>query len=136
MTNLGDIVRSEYYATHGYPHEAWTQLRPESPVARFELDGYDPFWAVTRYDGIPRLPPAVIPGPLGVPRDDWKITFEWTNQATAPAEPEYRQGKTVAETAEHARAAMFDYFARYVAERRRAPREDLVSVLVQSRIEG
>ena len=234
MANLGDIVRSEYYATHGYPHEAWTQLRRESPVARFELDGYDPFWAVTRYDDIARvsrqprsflnaprlafssrrfpvrapedfarsllnmdppehgkyrglvnrrftphalsflradverlsaaivdevarglvgdvaqkgecdfvtdvaarLPLAVILELLGVPRDDWKIIFEWTNQAIAPAEPEYRQGKTVAETAEHARAAMFDYFGRYVAERRIAPREDLVSVLVQSRIEG
>jgi len=83
-----------------------------------------------------RLPLAVILELLGVPRDDWRIIFEWTNQAIAPAEPEYRQGKTVAETAEHARAAMFDYFARYVADRRRAPREDLVSVLVQSRIEG
>ena len=55
MANLGDIVRSEYYATHGYPHEAWTQLRRESPVHRFELDGYDPFWAVTRYDDIARV---------------------------------------------------------------------------------
>jgi len=234
MANLADVVRAEHYAIHGYPHEAWTQLRRESPVHRFELEGYDPFWALTRYDDIARvsrqprsflnaprlafssrrypvrapedfarsllnmdppehgkyrglvnrrftphalsflrthverlsaaivdevakrlvgdvaqrgecdfvtdvaarLPLAVILELLGVPRDDWKLVFEWTNQAIAPGEPEYRQGKTAAETAERARAAMFDYFGRYVAERRRAPQEDLVSVLVQSRIEG
>ena len=234
MVDLSDIVRAERYASRGYPHEAWTQLRRESPVRWFEIDGYDPFWAVTRYDDIARvsrqprmflnaprlafssqrfpvrapedfarsllnmdppehgkyrglvnrrftphalsflsahverlsaaivddvarrlvaevaeaaecdfvadvaarLPLAVILELLGVPRDDWKAVFDWTNQAIAPGEPEYRQGKTVAETAEHARSSLFDYFGRYVADRRREPGEDLVSVLVQSRIEG
>jgi len=234
MTSLADIVRSEHYATKGYPHEAWTQLRRESPVHRFEIDGYDPFWAVVRYDDIARvsrqprtflnsprlafasqrfpvrapedfarsilnmdppehgkyrglvnrrftphalsflnahierlsagivddvagrlvkqvaetgecdfvgdvaarLPLAVILELLGVPSDDWQKIFEWTNQAIAPADPEYRVGKSVRETVDHVRASVFEYFGRYVAERRRAPREDLVSVLVQSRIEG
>jgi cholest-4-en-3-one 26-monooxygenase len=234
MTSLSEIVRSEHYATKGYPHDAWTQLRRESPVHRFEIDGYDPFWAVTRYDDIARvsrqprtflnsprlafssrrfpvrppedfarsllnmdppehgryrglvnrrftphalsflrahverlsagivddvarrlvadvaqasecdfvtdvaarLPLAVILELLGVPRDDWQTIFEWTNQAIAPADPEYRGGKSVQETVDAVRAAMFEYFGRYVAERRREPREDLVSVLVQSRIEG
>ena len=234
MTSLADIVRSEHYATKGYPHEAWTQLRRESPVHRFEIDGYDPFWAVVRYDDIARvsrqprtflnsprlafasqrfpvrapedfarsllnmdppehgkyrglvnrrftphalsflnahierlsagivdevahrlvkqvaetgecdfvgdvaarLPLAVILELLGVPSDDWQKIFEWTNQAIAPADPEYRAGKSVRETVDHVRTSMFEYFGRYVADRRRAPREDLVSVLVQSRIEG
>src|SRR5439155_21033976 len=83
-----------------------------------------------------RLPLAVILDLLGVPRGDWETVFEWTNQAIAPGEPEYRRGTTVLATAERARLALFDYFGRYVAERRREPREDLVSVLATSRIDG
>jgi cytochrome P450 len=83
-----------------------------------------------------RLPLAVILELLGVPREDWQIVFDWTNQAIAPGEPEYRRGATALETADRARLSLFEYFGRYVAERRREPREDLVSVLVQGRING
>ncbi len=229
-----DIVRPEYYATHGYPHEAWTWLRREAPVCRLEVEGFDPFWAITRYadlervsrqprlflneprltffskrfpvrpaeefarsllnmdppehgkyrgivnhrftphalsflrthveelsarivgdvvarlvdgavehggcdfvaDVAARLPLAVILELLGVPREDWERVFEWTNQSIAPGDPEYRRGATSLETADHARQALFDYFGRYVAERRREPREDLVSVLARSEIDG
>jgi cytochrome P450 len=79
---------------------------------------------------------AVILELLGVPRDDWPLVFDWTNQSIAPGEPEYRRGASVIETAERARLALFDYFGRYVAERRENPREDLVSVLAKSEIEG
>jgi len=44
-----DLVDPERFATRGYPHDVWTRLRAEAPVARFEPDGYEPFWAVTRY---------------------------------------------------------------------------------------
>jgi cholest-4-en-3-one 26-monooxygenase len=234
MTDFSDIVRSDYYAKHGYPHKAWTHLRRETPVRRFEFEDYDPFWAITRYadlthvsrqprlflngprlgfssrrfpvrpaeefarsllnmdppehgkfrglvnrrftphalsflrehverlsvgivaavaarlvaaasetgkcdfvtDVAARMPLAVILDLLGVPRDDWASVFDWTNQAIAPADPEYRRGATPIETADRARSALFDYFARYVAERRSAPRDDLVSVLAESHIDG
>lgn len=229
-----DIVRGEYYARHGYPHPAWAAMRRESPVHYCEIDGFDPFWAITRYqdvasvsrqprlfhnaprvvfssqrfamrpaeevarsllnmdppehgryrglvnrrftphalsflrrhveelsaatvseaarrliDGVAergecdfvadvaaRLPLAVILELLGVPREDWRLVFEWTNQAIAPGDPEYRRGAGVLETVERARTAFFDYFGRYVAERRRRPRDDLVSTLAAGRIDG
>ena len=232
--DLADIVRAEYYAKHGYPHEAWALLRRESPVRRLEVEDFDPFWAVTRYDDIDRvsrqprlyrnaprlvfsskrfpvrrpeevarsllnmdppehgkyrglvnrrftphalsflrphiealsakivgetarrivdevagdgrcdfvtdvaarLPLAVILDLLGVPREDWEIVFEWTNQVVAPADPEYRRGAGVLETAESARVSLFDYFGRFVAERRREPLDDLVGVLARSEIDG
>jgi cytochrome P450 len=209
-------------------------MRRHSPIRRFELDGYDPFWAITRYadiarvsrqprlflnaprlvfasrrfpqrraeeivrsllnmdppehgryrglvnrrftphalsflrshvealsaqivggvaeraidaiagvgecdfvtDVAARLPLAVILELLGVPREDWDSVFEWTNQAIAPGEPEYRRGATALETADRARLSLFEYFERYLAERRREPRDDLVSVLAQSRLDG
>jgi cytochrome P450 len=36
----------------GRIHAAFTQLRRETPVARLEVDGFDPFWVVTRHADI------------------------------------------------------------------------------------
>jgi cytochrome P450 len=47
-----DLVTPELYATKGYPHDAWTRLRRESPVHRFAPDGYRPFWAVTKHEDV------------------------------------------------------------------------------------
>jgi cholest-4-en-3-one 26-monooxygenase len=47
--DLCDPVR---YAARGYPEDVWALLRAEAPVAWFEPDGYEPFWAVTRHADI------------------------------------------------------------------------------------
>jgi cholest-4-en-3-one 26-monooxygenase len=47
--DLCDPVR---YAERGYPDDVWTQLRAEAPVAWFEPEGYEPFWAVTKHADI------------------------------------------------------------------------------------
>ena len=36
----------------GYPDDVWTQLRAEAPVAWFEPEGYEPFWAITKHADI------------------------------------------------------------------------------------
>ena len=40
------------YARDGYPHDVWTRLRAEAPVARIEAPGYEPFWAITKHADI------------------------------------------------------------------------------------
>jgi cholest-4-en-3-one 26-monooxygenase len=47
-----DLVDPERYALHGYPHATWTKLRAEAPVAFIEVQGYKPFWAVTKHADI------------------------------------------------------------------------------------
>ena len=44
-----DLVDPTRFALRGYPHEVWTRLRAEAPVAFIEPPGYPPFWAVTKY---------------------------------------------------------------------------------------
>jgi cytochrome P450 len=44
-----DVITAKHYGEEGYPHEAWTRLRRESPVHRFEPAGYEPFWAITKH---------------------------------------------------------------------------------------
>ena len=53
MTEAGvdvlDLIDPERYARRGYPHDAWTRLRAEAPVARFAPEGWEPFWAITKH---------------------------------------------------------------------------------------
>ncbi len=47
-----DVISAEVYGKTGYPHEAWTQLRNESPVHKLQPAGYAPFWAITKHADI------------------------------------------------------------------------------------
>ena len=58
-----DLVDPERYARDGYPHDVWTRLRAEAPVARIEAPGYEPFWAITKHADIMQIaaqPDAVL----------------------------------------------------------------------------
>ncbi|MGH9137545.1 MAG: cytochrome P450 [Acidimicrobiales bacterium] len=46
--DVRDLVNPERYAA-GRPHDVWAALRHHSPVHWCELDGFAPFWAVTRH---------------------------------------------------------------------------------------
>ncbi len=52
LTDGFDLIDPGSYADHGAPHDAWTQLRRESPVHRCEPAGHEPFWAITRHADI------------------------------------------------------------------------------------
>jgi cytochrome P450 len=224
-----DVFSPDMYATQGYPHAAWAQLRREAPVFWYARNEVRPFWAITRHEDVvsisrqpelfpsglnnidipaepglaefalpptiismdpprhgvyrqllsrrftPRalraleadierigreivdelgrdgldgecdfvervampLPIAVIAWLLGVPREDWALLFDWTNRLAGPTDPEYRsEGEHAGETRARANAEIFAYFERMLEERRRAPREDLVSLLGAARLEG
>jgi cholest-4-en-3-one 26-monooxygenase len=50
-----DLIDPERYARRGYPHDAWTRLRAEAPVAYFAPDGWQPFWAITKHADVLEL---------------------------------------------------------------------------------
>ena len=50
-----EIIDPDWYGKHGPPHEAWTRLRREAPVAYCEPPGMLPFWAIVRHDDIVRI---------------------------------------------------------------------------------
>ncbi len=47
-----DLIDPARYARRGYPHDAWTRLRAEAPVAYFAPEGWQPFWAITKHADI------------------------------------------------------------------------------------
>jgi cytochrome P450 len=83
------------------------------------------------------LPIWVIAEMLGVPRSDWELLFDWTNRTIGAADPEYRaEGASPQETIDQARGALFQYFQDMTEDRRKNPRDDLVSLLVASKVDG
>ena len=50
------LIDPQSYGERGYPHEAWAQLRRNSPVRRFEAPGWPAFWAITRHREIVEVP--------------------------------------------------------------------------------
>lgn len=47
-----DLLDPARYAREGYPHELWTRLRAEDPVAYVESEALEPFWAITKHADI------------------------------------------------------------------------------------
>jgi cholest-4-en-3-one 26-monooxygenase len=46
-----ELLDSDRYVAHGYPHEAWTALRREAPVFRYERPEMS-YWAITKHADI------------------------------------------------------------------------------------
>lgn len=84
-----------------------------------------------------RLPLAVLADLLGVPRSDWELMFQWSNEVIGSTDPDYRrEGETPEESSERARMALFQYYAEMVDDRRKHPREDIVTVLANGQVDG
>ena len=218
------LVDASSYASAGYPHELWTRLRAEAPLAYFETEQFEPFWAVTKqadireissrahpfssargitvtakgtpayssevvlmldppdhgplrraavrrftprpvearghdidqivaeivadvasetadFDFVERvaapLPIAVISWILGVPRDDWRLLYRWTNEVVGKDDPEFRRpGESPLDTVMRARGEIQDYLTELIETRRRDPRDDLVTYLLDAEVSG
>ena len=79
------------------------------------------------------LPLQVIAEMMGVPQQDRKLIFDWSNKMIGSEDPEFAQDEGDAETA---MAELFAYSHALVDERRANPREDIISALTQAEIEG
>jgi cytochrome P450 len=73
---------------------------------------------------------------LGVPREDWHLMLDWTNRFAGAADPEYVRDGGISDTIHGAQSELFAYFTDLAKQRRASPRDDMVSVLANSRIDG
>lgn len=79
---------------------------------------------------------AVLADMLGVPREDWRLMFQWTNQIAGSSDPEFQTGDSPGAALQDARDNLFRYFAQLAEKRLHEPQDDMVSVLTAARIDG
>lgn len=79
-----------------------------------------------------RLPMLVLSRVMGVPAVDGPKLVDWTNRLTSSDPAEQVDAEELAEVREE----VMNYFAELTEQRRREPREDLVSVLAHAEIHG
>jgi cholest-4-en-3-one 26-monooxygenase len=79
------------------------------------------------------LPVEVIAELIGVPKEDRYKIFEWTNLMVGAEDPEYFFGRN---RIKQAHTEMFLYVQELSAQRRREPRDDIMSALVQAELDG
>jgi cytochrome P450 len=78
------------------------------------------------------LPTIVIADLLGVPREDRKVFRQWSDQLVQdnPDDP------AAATRAMEGGASLIAYFADLIAERRRSPRDDVLTALITAEVDG
>jgi cholest-4-en-3-one 26-monooxygenase len=79
------------------------------------------------------LPLQVIAEMIGVPLEDRHLVFDWSNKMVGFDDPEYGATEDVGRQAS---MEMFMYANQLALERRAAPRDDLVSVLMSAEVDG
>jgi cholest-4-en-3-one 26-monooxygenase len=77
------------------------------------------------------LPLLAITGLLGVPEEDHKKLFDWTNQMIGGDDPEFEEHNSLAAVGE-----LIGYAMELAALRKEQPGEDIVSTLVDSEADG
>jgi cholest-4-en-3-one 26-monooxygenase len=77
------------------------------------------------------LPLQAIAGLMGVPQDDRKKLFDWSNQMVGDQDPEFAGNDAIAASLE-----LIMYGMRMATERAEKPGEDLVTKLVQADVDG
>jgi cholest-4-en-3-one 26-monooxygenase len=84
-----------------------------------------------------RLPLEVICEMVGVPEGDWEAMFELTNRALGFDDPEFAVDETNI-TAEEIQRSMelFQYMGELIQQREKDPREDVLTVLVNTEVDG
>ena len=82
------------------------------------------------------LPVRVITEMLGVPLEDHETFKSWSKELAGALDPDFATPDDVLERRERAATAFVDYFQALIAERRRRPREDLLTALIAAEDEG
>jgi cholest-4-en-3-one 26-monooxygenase len=77
------------------------------------------------------LPLQAIAEIMGVPQDDRRLLFEWSNRMIGIDDPEYANGDGTA-----AFAQLYAYVNELATQRRSDPRDDIVTRLINAEVEG
>ena len=81
------------------------------------------------------LPLQVIAELMGVPQEDRRLVFDWSNRMVGAADEEYQQDARP-EAAMEASMELYAYANRLAAEKRADPHDDILSALIKAEVDG
>ena len=127
-----DHTRLRTLVTKAFTPRVVEQLRPQAQVIVDEaLDRAASRGEMELIEDLAYpLPVAVIAGMLGVPRDDWPRFREWSRVLVSSLDPVALPDSDQITAVRAAEDALFEYLSGVVAERKREPRDDLISALI------
>jgi cholest-4-en-3-one 26-monooxygenase len=79
------------------------------------------------------LPLQVVDELIGIPQEDRRQIFDWSNRMIGSADPEYQVSP---DATMNAGIEMYAYAEKLAAKRRENPRDDLMSVLIDAEVDG
>ncbi|HLY58385.1 MAG TPA: cytochrome P450 [Stellaceae bacterium] len=82
-----------------------------------------------------RLPVAVIADMMGMPQERWDEMYLWNNMLASPEDPEFSIGNPF-DTLQKGLSSINGFCLDLARDRRRNPRDDLMSVIAQAEING
>ncbi|MEX2237805.1 MAG: cytochrome P450 [Dehalococcoidia bacterium] len=143
-------VRLRRLVNKGFTPRAVAAFEPE--IRRITNEILDDVAAKGRCDFVTEvaaiLPLAVICGMMGVPREDWQLMFSLTNKVLGATDPEFREEvagditdpeerrKAIEGASNEGNMGMFVYFVKSLEEHRAQRRDDLITILLESDIDG
>jgi cholest-4-en-3-one 26-monooxygenase len=84
-----------------------------------------------------KLPLEVICEMVGVPEGDWEAMFDLTNRALGFDDPEFAVDESNITVEDMQRSMeLFNYMGELIEQRRKDPREDVLTVLVNTEVDG
>lgn len=83
-----------------------------------------------------KLPVSVTCDLLGVPREDWKLVADLCKASITAEDPENWHGQDAEETLAMANVEILAYLLELIHQRRRNPGHDMISMLIESRVDG
>jgi cytochrome P450 len=87
-------------------------------------------------DVVAMLPVASVAAPMGVPREDWALLLRLTSAAFGSADQDFQTSPDARTTAAQAHAQLLLYCQDLMQQRRLAPRDDIVTRLVEAQRAG
>jgi cholest-4-en-3-one 26-monooxygenase len=79
------------------------------------------------------LPLQVIAEVIGVPQDDRRLVFDWSNRMVGSEDPEYQRANEEAQTAA---MELYAYCHQLVQDKRGHPGDDIMTVLLNAEVDG
>ena len=83
-----------------------------------------------------KLPLCVTCDMIGIPQTDWALVADLSTSSLAGEDPEYRRPSASESALQSVNTELLFYFLDLIAQRRREPADDLVSALVDLRLDG